>query len=873
MKLYVLLATTIFFLFSIQCFAMNPLDGTWYFSNGPEFPGADGKLEPHGDERFTLRYDFRGGGNYVAAYCDLASPLPLKSVSFRLLKPEEATITIRVTDSGGQTFQKSFYYDSLGFKDIVVTMGQWAASWGGVNDGVLRMPIRTFGILVEKQGLSQPIGSIAFSSVQYEIAPADDKGIQMGTATEATLSYLVTDFGPECVLAKTIQDRLHGRVWTINFTDRTSDAMTGSLSLFYKPTTLSFRVRASAPGATLVFRIGAHFQTFTRTIGRFDGTDQTFTFSLPPEGWEASGAAHTTLHYPLRITGITIEKNECKAETLKVTLGELTCETTVPPGKAITLMSSLQAGLPQEGLRPFTLLCSGWNLNTKEASGQIHLTILNWDGDLLHENRIPMVLSGGGRRHTIEYQFTLPSSWRYIESRCQFVNGSPIVPETLSTFTASLTEEGYEELVPNPDGSLCPESPWGMGVYLYRYPNTAIGHAQMDRAAALAAAAGVKWTREEFNYGMIETAPGVYDFSFFDVLVDTAHRHGISIYALLSYWSPFIENPYSEEGINAYCHYARATVARYKGRINHWEIYNEPNIFFWEGPKELYPVLLKRAYETIKAEDPEAQVLAISTAGIDKSFIRMVVESGAPFDALTIHPYRSQLLEKNFVRELQQAAKVVDHRPVWITEMGWSTQLNGGKTEREQAQLLARAYLAAGGAGIRNMGWYNFRNDGEDPFYNEANFGVLHLDMRPKAAYRALATVCRTLAISNGKTLAWIKGGEGKEGIFGLTNGIHTALWSSSGAAAISFVVAHGDKPAVINLMGEPILPEENHHEKQKAEQNPDNDSKGTASPIKKYLTVNVRQGDPLFVVNAVVEITNVETLQDSAVPDAPLVF
>src|SRR5690606_4070006 len=104
-------------------------------------------------------------------------------------------------------------------------------------------------------------------------------------------------------------------------------------------------------------------------------------------------------------------------------------------------------------------------------------------------------------------------------------------------------------------------------------------------------------------------------------------------------------------------------------------------------------------------------------------------------------PYRGFLSERQFIRELREVREQVGGRQVWITEMGWSTQLDG-VSEREQAQLLARCYLAAIASGAcQNVSWYDFRNDGSDPFYNEYNFGVLRNDLTPKPAYRALATV------------------------------------------------------------------------------------------------------------------------------------
>jgi hypothetical protein len=821
------------------------LVGTWRFCHGPEFPGAAGQLAVDSD-RLTLHYDFRGGGNYVAAYCDLAEPQFLRTIRFRLRKPPEATITIRVFDAAGQCFQKSFSYEDSREREIEVNLRGWAAHWGGPNDGVLRPPLHTVGVLVERQGLSRDQGSIALSVPTGEPMPEAEQAELAAVPASTLRSYLVTDFGPDCVLASSAGDALRDGIWRIDWARSQQVSLGGSLSLFHRPNTLTVRAKASAPGATLAIHIGAHFQNFQRTVGVLDGTDQTFHFTLPPDGWEATGAAHQTLHYPLRITRIVVDRAECQAERLEIALHEMTCETTVDPSAAAVLMSQLSAAPPRDGARALTLTGSGWNLLDTALSGALHVQVKTWDGTLLHEAALPVELTGGGKRHTIEHAFSVPADLRYVETHCRFESPGQRAAEASSTLTAPLGETTFAERLPDPDRSLRPDSPWGMGVYLYRYPHSPSGLRQMDRAAELAAAAGVKWTREEFNYGMIEKAPRVYDFTFFDQLVDTAQRHGISVYALLSYWSPFVA-PYTEEGIDAYCDYARATVRRFKDRIKHWEIYNEPNIFFWDGPKELYPVLLRRAYHAIKEEDPDARVLGISTAGIDRPFIRMVLESGAPFDDLTIHPYRGQLIERNFIRELQQAADQVQNRPVWITEMGWSTQIGGGgKSEREQAQLLARSYLAGVGAGVRNMGWYNFRNDGDDPFYNESNFGVLRRDLSPKAAYRALATVCRTLAVTDDITPAWLEHGAGEHGLFALAVGGRAALWAPH--ADLDVVVATGGTDGeFLNLMGEPIDPR--HPETSSASSMgklPETPAHAARDGSPTF-TITLRQGDPIF--------------------------
>ncbi len=196
---------------------------------------------------------------------------------------------------------------------------------------------------------------------------------------------------------------------------------------------------------------------------------------------------------------------------------------------------------------------------------------------------------------------------------------------------------------------------------------------------------------------LIEARPGQFRWDFYDRMVATARRNGIEIYGLLAYWSGWAA-AYTPEGIDAYARWAAAVVRRYRDKIHHWEVWNEPNIFFWQGPRDLYAELLKKTYTAIKREDPRALVLGLSTAGIDTRFIRHMLKLQAPFDILTIHPYRAVLAEKALMQELRDVKSLVGGRPVWITEMGWPTQL-GGTDEAAQARLLARTYLAAAASG------------------------------------------------------------------------------------------------------------------------------------------------------------------------------
>jgi hypothetical protein len=294
----------------------------------------------------------------------------------------------------------------------------------------------------------------------------------------------------------------------------------------------------------------------------------------------------------------------------------------------------------------------------------------------------------------------------------------------------------------------------------------------MEQTARMACEAGVKWSREDFSWSRIEPEKGRFEWDYYDRLLACARRHGITVYAIVGYWSRWTK-PYTDEGIGDYVNFLKELVKRYGKEIRQWEIWNEPNIFFWQGPKDLYASLLKRSHAAVKELDPSAEVLGLSTAGIDFPYIERMLGLGAPFDILTIHPYRRALDDRAFIDDLKRVSDLVRlpdgrRRPVWLTEMGWATHFPHNafgqdfapNTLRAQAELIVRTYLCSIVSGVEpRTFWYDFRNDGEDPFYFEHSMGILFRDFRPKPAYVTYATLTRVL---RGKRLAGpVEAGEG----------------------------------------------------------------------------------------------------------------
>ncbi|PIU90545.1 MAG: hypothetical protein COS65_24755 [Armatimonadetes bacterium CG06_land_8_20_14_3_00_66_21] len=764
----------------------------WEFSNGPEFPGAKGSLtrQPeaaHSGGRTAsvrghgaaLAFDFTGGGNYVQTTVPLKTDQPATHVRLWIRKPSAHKLTVRATDGEGQTFQKSFGYEYPGWQEVLIALSGWTGNWGGKGDGVFRGAPTRFGLLVENTA-PQKTGAVQFDEVRVVT------GETAGSASAAT-EYVATDFRTDgCFRTDTLR---------YDFSQGATSAGIGTdLSLMGRPLSLSLRARSAVAGHRLKMRIGSHFQGFERVLGELKVGEQVFEAELGGMGtWSHGGGENDGVpRMPLRVHVFSVEKG-AGSDKGEVQFLELRCRTEIAPDKAVVL---IPAGRTQDGSPWFE--CRAQSLLPARAVGTLEHVVRDWSGSVVDRGEQPLGLGAGGHGHE---GFGVKSDLPYLECEFRYRTESAVYGPVSATVVRRTDDEG--------DPTLTPESPFGMGLYLYRYPNNAEGFERMDLAAALGQAAGVKWSREEFQWHRLEPEKGKFDWSYYDTLVDTAHRHGISVYGLIAYWSGWAK-AYTPEGIADYADFCRALVTHYKDRIKHWEIWNEPNIFFWAGPHEMYADLLKAAYRAIKDADPEAQVLGCSTAGIDRKFIELVMDRGAPFDILTIHPYRGHLDDAAFIKELQDTAALTAKadgkpKPVWITEMGWPTHLNGGVSEREQANLLARSYLCAIASGAaQNVSWYDFREDGANPFYNEHHFGVVRTaDLTPKPGYRALATVCRTLA---GQTvqerlelgeglLAYRFAGDGKETV---------ALWSPSGPAVLGLQFAI-PPTEVRDLMGSAI--------------------------------------------------------------------
>lgn len=281
------------------------------------------------------------------------------------------------------------------------------------------------------------------------------------------------------------------------------------------------------------------------------------------------------------------------------------------------------------------------------------------------------------------------------------------------------------------------------------------------------AAAGVRWARSGFSWSDTERAPGRYDFSAYDRLVAMLARYHIRALLNFDYTNKLYDHglsPHTDAGRNAFAAWAAAAARHFRGRGVIWEMYNEPNGYFWK-PKRNDADYIKLALavgEALKEQAPRAVMIGPAAALIDLPFLKKCFQAGllGYWDGVSVHPYRqrppeSAAPEYASLRKLIHAyAPRGKDIPIIAGEWGYpGTWLWPGMNNELQADLLARELLSDVAEGVPMTVWYDWRDDGPDPDDQGETYGLVKfrytggkdLAFAPKPAYRAMQTISRAL--------------------------------------------------------------------------------------------------------------------------------
>jgi hypothetical protein len=294
---------------------------------------------------------------------------------------------------------------------------------------------------------------------------------------------------------------------------------------------------------------------------------------------------------------------------------------------------------------------------------------------------------------------------------------------------------------------------------------------------------GIRLERQTFNWKQIETAPGRFDLSYYDVYVAKLAAHGIRVLPVLFDTPRF--HVRAQRGRSAcepeenadFARFAAILVWRYgpqgtlwrerpnlpKIPIHSWEVWNEPTLPAYSCGRpsaRRYARMLRSVGRAIKGLDPHAEVVS---AGLPASKLRSAVplsrylkslyRAGAAryFDTLAINSYARN--KRELARLLRRVRRLMNRHhdrrtPIWITEIGWGDKglkhrfIVGAKGQgRRVKNSIAYVRRARRRLRLRGFVYFSWRDSAPYPprFRNlwGLHTGLLNRDGQPKAAFWA----------------------------------------------------------------------------------------------------------------------------------------
>jgi len=365
-----------------------------------------------------------------------------------------------------------------------------------------------------------------------------------------------------------------------------------------------------------------------------------------------------------------------------------------------------------------------------------------------------------------------------------------------------------------------PNVPDGLGVNIH-FTDPRPGEIEM------LAAAGFRWVRMDFAWAGTEREPGKYDFSAYDRLLTALDKHQLRAVLILDYSNPHYDHglsPASDEGRRAMAHWAAAAVRHFRGRGVLWEMYNEPNIFFWRPKPDVdqYCRLALEVGRAIAAAEPGEIYVGPATSTIDFKFLEKCFQAGLLkyWSAVTVHPYRQEGPEAAAgeyarLRELiDRYAPKSKHIPIISGEWGYSSAWHK-YDETRQGKMLPRQWLTNLAHDVPLSIWYDWHDDGQDVKEPEHHFGTVHFPYdaarrpvyEPKPAYRAAKTL--TAALAGFRFEKRLPQPSGDDYVYAFVkDGEHRyATWTTAATAhAVRIAVGQGSWAVMGHLGGTPTM-------------------------------------------------------------------
>ena len=365
--------------------------------------------------------------------------------------------------------------------------------------------------------------------------------------------------------------------------------------------------------------------------------------------------------------------------------------------------------------------------------------------------------------------------------------------------------------------------------------------------SGLAEEAGVKWERLTFWWRGMQERPGAPLNPFYLPLsyVDSERARGIEVVGVLVNTPDWAAQDPSRGGTsvpknlylpynhkdNYWGQYMRRVAEMYKGRIDTWIIWNEPDItpdapnaqyFIWSGSPADYYQLLKVAYLNAKEVNPNVRISTAAVTywtdlhmGREQWLGRFLNEVAADpsarahnhyFDIVSLNLYTNPenlFTVPNLTRQLMRERGF--EKPIWITETNvipYDDPVNAGtwlgtpremrSTLEEQANFMLQGIAMGLAAGVEKIEVYKMK-DGDGDVINGS--ALVREDHSKRPAFNAFQVAAEFF--SNYQSAQLFAPGDLRQVVFDSPGRRVTVLWNAAPGGITVQVPVSGDGNAL----------------------------------------------------------------------------
>ena len=275
------------------------------------------------------------------------------------------------------------------------------------------------------------------------------------------------------------------------------------------------------------------------------------------------------------------------------------------------------------------------------------------------------------------------------------------------------------------------------------------GNSRIPELADFVEGFGAKINRNNIMWNQVEEPYGSnnYIWQYYDDMYSNDSARGIEHLGVFVFgrggWPD--SNYVAPSEYTEWLMFVEAFVNRYKDNLTYYEMWNEPDIGFWDGTDDEFFYFLNMTTHKVLELDNDAIILSPGVSGPDWEYLDKMISwfgdeaFNSLFDIIAFHSYPNRNPEHLTYRIEQVKCIAENHHfkgEYWITEIGFTTSVRTEEQVQDyideveilQAESVLKHYTQSIHENMSAIFWYDLLDWCGDPYYGEEWFGLITCD-------------------------------------------------------------------------------------------------------------------------------------------------